>query len=231
MTTFVLAHGAWNGGWAWRRIAQRMAAAGHAFYAPTYTGLGERAHLAHRGIDLDTHIADVMGLIDCEELTGITLVGHSYGGMVATGVADRMRDRIDCLIYVDAIVPRDGQSVNDLMAAQRLPPTGAAPDRDWLVEPAPLSHDFSPEDVAWALRHRRAQPALCFSQRIALSAEPSCPRHYIYALDYGESDRFGQFRDRARTEPGWTLHEIQSTHSPNVTAPDALFRLLTDIAG
>ncbi|MEM1164180.1 MAG: alpha/beta fold hydrolase, partial [Pseudomonadota bacterium] len=111
MATFLLAHGAWNGGWAWRKLRPLMQAAGHDFWTPTYTGLGERAHLAHRGIDLDTHIADIMGVIEAEELQDIVLVGHSYGGMVATAVADRARDRVQRLIYVDAFAPRDGDSV------------------------------------------------------------------------------------------------------------------------
>lgn len=230
MATFVLAHGAWNGGWGWRRIRERMSKAGHDFWAPTYTGLGERAHLAHRDVDLDTHIADVMGVIDCEELDDIVLVGHSYGGMVATGVADQARDRVRCLIYVDAFAPRDGQSVNDLAPSLRVPDPDAGPDADWLVQPAPLSPDNTPEDAAWLMRHRMPQPAKCFSQRIRLSAEPDCPRHYIYALQCGPVDRFGAMRERARTEPGWTLHEIDSTHSPNVTAPDTLFGMLDQIA-
>lgn len=231
MTTFLLAHGAWNGGWAWHRVRALMLEAGHAFWTPTYTGLGERAHLAHREIDLDTHIADLMGVIEAEELRDIVLVGHSYGGMVATGVADRARDRVRRLIYIDAFAPRDGQSVNDLSASRRVPDPDAGPDADWLVQPAPLSPDNSDEDAAWLLRHRRAHPAKCFSQRLRLSAEPSCPRDYIYALRCGPVNRFGAFRDRARAEPGWTLHEMDCTHSPNVTAPRELFERLVQIAG
>ena len=225
MATFVLAHGAWNGAWAWRRIADRMAAKGHRFFAPTYTGLGERAHLANPDIDLDTHIADLMGVIDCEELDDIVLVGHSYGGMVATGVADRARDRVRTLIYLDAFAPRDGEAANDLTPTIRVPDG----DEDWLVEPAPLSPDNSAEDAEWLLRHRRPHPAKCFSQKLRISAEPSCPRYYIYALQCGPVDRFGPARQRALTEPGWTLHEIDTTHSPNVTAPDLLFGLLDRI--
>ncbi|MEM7190750.1 MAG: hypothetical protein AAF439_14150, partial [Pseudomonadota bacterium] len=106
----------------------------------------------------------------------------------------------------------------------------AGPDTDWLVEPAPLSPDFSEEDAAWALRHRMPHPAGCFTQAISLSAEPSCPRHYIYALQPGPVDRFGPFRERARTEPGWTLHDMDCTHSPNITMPNELFALFDRMA-
>lgn len=226
MAVFLLAHGAWNGGWGWRKIRDRMRAAGHDFHAPTYTGLGERAHLAHPDVDLDTHIADLMGVIECEELNDIVLIGHSYGGMVATGVADRARDRVRTLIYIDAFAPRDGQAVNDLTPLPRKP----SGDQDWLIQPAPQSPDNTPEDAQWLARHRKPHPAKCFSQKIRLSAEPSCPRHYLYALQYGPVDRFGAFRERARVEHGWTLHDIDTTHSPNVTAPDLLFGLLDRIA-
>ncbi|MEM6663751.1 MAG: alpha/beta fold hydrolase [Pseudomonadota bacterium] len=228
MATFLLAHGAWNGGWAWRKLRPLMQAAGHDFWTPTYTGLGERAHLAHRGIDLDTHIADIMGVIEAEELQDIVLVGHSYGGMVATAVADRARDRVQRLIYVDAFAPRDGDSVASLLPMMDIPDPEAGPD--WLVDPAPLSPDFPDADVAWSLRHRMPHPAGCFRQPVRLQAEPSCPRHYIYALHCGPVDRFGPFRDRARTEPGWTLTEMDCTHSPNITAPQQLFDLLDGFA-
>ena len=226
MATFLVAHGAWNGGWAWRRVRERLAARGHACWTPTYTGLGERAHLATPEVDLDTHIADVMGVIEAEELSDFILVGHSYGGMVATGVAARAGARVQRLIYVDAFAPRDGQSVNDLAPQARLP----EPD-GWLIAPAPLSPDNTPEDVAWIMRHRTPQPARCFSQKLRLPAEPACPRHYIYASRCGPVDRFGPFAARARTESGWTCHEIDATHSPNITAPDVLTGMLCSISG
>ena len=112
--TFLVCHGAWSAGWAWKKMHPLMQAAGHRLITPTYTGLGERAHLAHPGIDLDAHIEDMLNVIKYEDLRDIVLIGHSYGGMVATGVADRARDRITQLIYLDAFVPDDGQSHLDL---------------------------------------------------------------------------------------------------------------------
>src|ERR1700733_6110284 len=111
---FLVCHGAWSAGWAWKKLHPLMRAAGHRLVTPTYTGLGERAHLANPSIDLETHITDVLNVIQYEDLRDIVLVGHSYGGMVATGVADRARDRIAQLIYIDAFVPRNGQSLLDI---------------------------------------------------------------------------------------------------------------------
>ena len=117
MTMFVVAHGAWSAGWAWKKMRPLLRAAGHELWTPTYTGLGERAHLASSAIDLDTHIADVTGVLEMEDLRDVVLIAHSYGGMVATGVADRARERIAQLVYLDAFVPHDGQSLFDLQPA------------------------------------------------------------------------------------------------------------------
>src|ERR1051325_4166176 len=99
MALFVVAHGAWSAGWGWKKMHSRMSTRGHRLITPTCTGLGERAHLARPDIDLDTHISDIMGVLDCEDLSDVNLIGHSYGGMVATGVADRARPRVAQLIY------------------------------------------------------------------------------------------------------------------------------------
>jgi pimeloyl-ACP methyl ester carboxylesterase len=117
--TFLVCHGAWSAGWAWKKMHPLMQAAGHRLVTPTYTGLGERAHLAHPGIDLNSHIEDMLNVIKYEDLRDIVLVGHSYGGMVATGVADRARDKVRQLIYIDAFVPQDGQSLLDLNEVAR----------------------------------------------------------------------------------------------------------------
>src|SRR3977135_2927010 len=119
--TFLVCHGAWSAGWAWKKMHPLMATRGHRLVTPTYTGLGERAHLAHPSIDLETHVQDILNVISYEDLRDIVLIGHSYGGMVATGVADRARDRVAQLVYLDAFVPREGQSLFDLNEAGRDP--------------------------------------------------------------------------------------------------------------
>ena len=209
-----------------------FAAAGHAFHAPTYTGLGERAHLARPDIDLSVHIQDVLAVLNVEDLRDVTLIGHSYGGMVATGVADQARDRIARLIYLDAFVPRNGQSLFDL-----LPPGDADARRTavkaegdgWKIPPNPMPPDTSPEDRAWATPRRYPQPLQTFEQKIALSDREPPPRHYIYATRSGPGDTFRQFAERARTESGWTSWEIDASHNPHITCPERLFELLQRI--
>src|SRR5258705_2449533 len=107
--TFLVCHGAWSAGWAWKKMHPLMVAAGHRLVTPTYTGLGEREHLAHPDIDLESHIRDVLAVLRVEDLNTVILVGHSYGGMTATGIADQARERIAKLVYLDAFAPQDGQ--------------------------------------------------------------------------------------------------------------------------
>ncbi len=119
MATFLICHGAWSAGWAWKKVRPLLRAAGHEVFTPTYTGVGERAHQASPDVDLDTHIQDVLGVIEFEGLSDITLMGHSYGGMVITGVADRVLQKIKQMIYLDAFVPENGQSVASLRSGPR----------------------------------------------------------------------------------------------------------------
>ena len=232
MATFLICHGAWSAGWAWKKMRPLLRAAGHEVLTPTYTGLGERAHLASRSITLDTHIADVLGVIECEDLRDLVLVGHSYGGMVATGVVDRARDRIARLVYLDAFVPESGQCLLDLeptsVRARRLEAVAALGD-GWLVAPNPSPPDTSPEDMAWIAPRRRWQPVGCLTQPLTLRNAGSPPRTYIYCTRIRPEDTFGQFARRFRSAPGWTYYEIDASHSPNVTAPEALARILDQV--
>ena len=230
MATVVLAHGAWSSAWAWKKVRPLMAASGHQFFTPTYTGLGERAHLAHPGIDLEAHIADMLAVIKYEDLRDIVLIGHSYGGMVATAVADRAREKVKQLIYIDAFVPESGQSLLDLNEVARPRMQELAKSGDgWRVPPNPTAPDTSPEDVAWLSERRVHMPIKCFEQKLKLSAPLTLPRSYIYATRIASSDTFGQFASRAKSEPGWRYFEIDASHSPNVTAPAALMQVLQEI--
>lgn len=207
-----------------------IAAAGHEFFAPTYTGLGERAHLARPENDLETHIADVAGVFKVEDLRNVVLIGHSYGGMVATGVADRARERVAQIIYLDAFVPEDGQALIDFLppaARQRMRDSVRAGD-GWRVTPNPIPPDTSEADAAWVGKFRMPQSVKCFEQPIRLRAGLTLPRTYIQCMRYADQGPFGQFATRARNE-GWPLHELDASHSPNVTAPEALVGLLQKI--
>lgn len=234
MATFVVCHGAWSAGWAWKKVRPLLRAAGHEIFTPTYTGLGERAHHVSRSTNLDTHIADVVAVLECEDLRNVVLVGHSYGGMVATGVADRAQERIARLIYIDAFVPSDGQSLFDLLPEQERArrAEGARTEGDgWLLPPNPPPSDTPPEDIAWITPRRRWQPIATFSQPLRLRNGPAkVPRAYIYCTRLGPGDTFGQFAKRFRNDPAWQFFDIDASHSPNVTAPEALARLLDQIA-
>jgi pimeloyl-ACP methyl ester carboxylesterase len=224
MATYLICHGAWSGGWSWRKICALLRHAGHEVFTPTYTGIGERAHLAHPMVDLDTHIQDVLGVIEYEGLRDLILLGHSYGGMVVTGVADRVPEHVRHLVYLDAFVPADGQSLNDL--------TGREPSaiEGWLIAPNPPAPDTSPADLAWNLPRRRHQPARCFSQKLRLTnANPGFPRSYIHCAKKISLDVFRQFADRFRADPSWRFQEMDASHSPNVTEPEALAALLLAI--
>ena len=161
------------------------------------------------------------------------LIGHSYGGMVATGVADRARDKVKQLIYVDAFVPQDGQSLLDFLpeSEQRRMREGAQSGDGWRVPPNPTPPDTPPEDVAWLNERRVNMPIKCFETKLKLETGPlTLPRSYVYATRFRAGERFGQFAKMAKNDPAWRYFEIDASHSPNVTAPEALMALLETIA-
>ena len=157
MATFVVAHGAWSAGWAWKKMRPLMAARGHMLFTPTHTGLGERAHLAHPDIDLESHIAHIVAVLEYEDLRDVILIGHSYGGMVATGVADRAPDRLAALVYLDAFAPRNGESVFDILPPQTRDQRRTAVGHDgWQIPPGPMPPDTPESDREWAAPRRAA---------------------------------------------------------------------------
>ena len=229
--TILVAHGAWSAGWVWKKMHPLMAAAGHRLITPTQTGLGEREHLATPSVDLETHVQDLLGVIKHEELNDFVLLGHSYGGMVATGVADRVPERISQFIYLDAFVPRDGQSLLDLQgpdAARGMRERVKAGD-GWRVPPNPPPPDTGPDDLKWIQAHRMAQPIKCFETPVRLkNGDAKMPRAYIYCQRRPAADPFRAFAERAKQEH-WDYREIDASHSPHVTAPEALAALLGSI--
>ena len=168
--TILVCHGAWSGGWSWKKMFPRVEAAGYRLVVPTYTGLGEREHLANPAIDLETHIQDVLSTIKFEDLNDIILLGHSYGGMVATGVADRARDAINQMIYLDAFVPGDGQCLFDFVpqSDQQRMRAGAASGDGWRVPPNPSPPDMSQADLDWQAPRRVHMPIKCFEAKLKL---------------------------------------------------------------
>ena len=234
VATFLVAHGAWSSAWAWKKMRPLLRAAGHELWTPTYTGLGERAHLASPSVDLDTHIADILGVLDMEDLREIVLIGHSYGGMVATGVADRARERIAQVIYLDAFVPKDGQSLLDLQGAEtrnRMRELARTDGGGWRLPPNPMPPDTPEADVAWAASRRLPHPLKCFEQPLRLTNAAPPPRSYIYCRRARPDDVFRQFAERAQRESGWRYFEMDASHNPHITVPTALLAILKEIVG
>jgi pimeloyl-ACP methyl ester carboxylesterase len=234
MATFLVAHGAWSAGWAWKKMRSRLAERGHQLWTPTYTGLGERAHLANTDIRLDTHIEDVVKVLEFEDLREVLLIGHSYGGMVATGVADRVPERIARLFYLDAFVPRHGESLFDLQVPENRERMREAARRTgdaMRIPPNPMPGDTAAADLAWANPRRMMQPIATFEQPIRLTgAVEQMQRTYIYCTSPGPGDVFRQFAERARAESGWTYREVDASHNPHITVPDVLAGLLHQLA-
>ena len=235
MTTYVLVHGAWGGAHGWRLVRRRLAAAGHEVFTPSLTGIGERAHLASPTVDLGTHVWDVVNTIRYEDLSRIVLVGFSYGGMVVAGATEHVADRIAHLVFVDAFVPGDGDSVASL--TQNL---GGAlddprePGTAWLVPPRQRAYD-DPAEGAFHATRRVSQPIGCFLEEVRLSRpleERGLPLTYVKAT--GEprptaSDAFWDADDRARASAAWSRHGIDTNHMIPANRPDELVAVLLDL--
>jgi pimeloyl-ACP methyl ester carboxylesterase len=225
MANFVLVHGAWVGGWVWRPNAQGLRKAGHEVYTPTLTGLGERSHLMSPTIDLDTHITDVVNVIKTEDLSDIILVGHSYGGMVVTGVADALPDRIRSLVYLDAFVPADGQSLISLLPPL-LPPPVAASEATLAPLPA-VFFGASLEVAAFVDARTTPQPTACFTQALKLTGgiDRIKMKIYIYA-NVPAPTTFTQFYEKLENRADWTVCTLPCTHLVQIDMPNELNALL-----
>jgi len=233
MATFVLVHGAWHGGWCFARTAKILRGQGHEVFAPSLTGAGERAHLADREVNLSLHVLDICNVLKWENLSDVVLCGHSYGGMVITGVADAMPERIGSLVYLDAFVPADGKAVWDYFLPERreaviqgaLASGGRTP-------PAPAERfNVNPADRAWVDAQCVPMAIACFLERIRLSGahEMVRKRTYICARGWGPSP-FPAFYERLKKDKAWTVHEIQTGHDVMLDDPEGLARILVAAA-
>jgi pimeloyl-ACP methyl ester carboxylesterase len=229
MATFVLVHGAWTGGLIWRPIARALRNSSHEVYTPTLTGIGERRHLLNREIDLGTHIQDVLGVIDYEALSDVVLVGHSYGGMVVTGVADAIPDKVVSLVYLDAFVPENGQSLFSMVPPGNRAPPLTAPGEDWLTAPLPAEAFgiVSQEVRDFIAQKGMPQPTACFSQPVKLTGgiERVRRKTYIYCND-PEPTVFTPLYEKLRSRPGWIVRTLRCTHFPQMDLPEELTALL-----
>jgi pimeloyl-ACP methyl ester carboxylesterase len=237
MATFVLVHGGGHGGWCYQKVKRLLEAGGHEVHVPTLTGLAERSHLLSPDIDLDTHIEDVVRTLHYWDLRDVVLVGHSYGGMVITGIADRATDRIGKIVYLDAANPRNGQSLVDvsgeIMLATR--PHGKVVDGVELVLlPFPGAGAFygvtDPDDIAWMDERLTGHPWKCFEQPLRLTNEDALwtlPRYHIVCTSTIAS-RGAEFIEQARA--AGRLWDIDTGHDLMVTEPDRVARTLETIA-
>lgn len=238
MTTFVLVHGAWHGGWAWHRVTDLLTAQGHRAYTPSLTGLGDREHLFSRQVSLQTHIDDIVTLVEAEELEDFVLVGHSYAGVVITGVADILQQRVAHYIYLDGGVPVEmGPGISFSWADSNKPEDrekrlSAIRDQgNGMALPAPPPSAFAvtdAADAAWLQRRLRPMPAQTYTGRYTCthSGSAGLKRTYI-ASNQPPYQAYVPIYERVKRDPSWTFKTIESGHDSMVTAPSALVALLT----
>ncbi|MCF2526521.1 alpha/beta fold hydrolase [Yinghuangia soli] len=218
MATFVLIPGAWHGAWTFEPLARSLRAEGHEAYPVTLTGIGARKHLLHAGINLDTHIADVVNLLEDEDISDAILVGHSYGGMVITGAADRLPDRVAGLVYVDATVPENGDSVWSLVTDN---------EREWYLNgvgedgytSAPLDF-FDPRATPHPL------PSLMQAIRLTGTLDRFGQKDYVYATGWPTESPFKVTYERLAADPAWRARAVDSGHNVMRDAPDELLKVL-----
>ena len=244
MATFVLVHGAWHGGWCWEKVAPLLCASGTSVFTPTLSGLGEREHLAAvldpPLLNLDLHISDISHLLAYESLDDVILVGHAYAGMVITGVAEVFPKRLSHLVYVNGVVPSDGESMADQLVPVRGPEFAAwvkgCIDRGEGFLPAPASPEEvgrrwgipDPADRQWVFSKVTPQPAAAMAGRIHLRnpAALGIPRSFIV----GEEAGFQPVAERVRAA-GWDTYHLDSGHDPMISHPKELADILLEIAG
>lgn len=222
MTDYVLVHGAWGGGWAYDRLAADLTAAGHRVAVAHLTGLGRRYEEFHPGVTLTTHVNDVAAAVEAAGFDRFVLVGHSYGGMVVTGVATRLGARIDALVYLDAFLPQDGQSLWDL--------TGPWEHAHYID-----SQKFTPGAVAPLPGLERPglspHPLLTLLEAVRFTGEEAKVgrRVYVFANAWSPSP-FGQFRDRVEDDPAWEFHEAEASHDVMGDQPEQVLQILLQLA-
>jgi pimeloyl-ACP methyl ester carboxylesterase len=232
--TFVLVHGAWHGGWCYARVAAILRAGGHRVFTPTMTGLGERAHLAQAGISLSTHVTDIANVLRYEDLHDVVLCGHSYGGMVISGVVEAEPERIAALVFLDAFVPEDGQSLHDMVPeAQQARQVDGAAAAGGFIPPIPAANfGVNEADRAWVDAQCVPQPLATMRERLVLTGARERVAHktYLRAGTY-RSIPFDAARERLSADPAWVVDAIPSGHDVMVDAPEELAAALLAAAG
>lgn len=232
---FVLVHGAWHGGWCWRDVAAVLRNAGHQVFTPTMTGLGERAHLLNAQVGLSTFIDDIAAVILSEELDNVVLVGHSFGGHVINGVADRMPQLLRQLIYLDGLVVQHGQSALSIMPPAVQAERTRTMDAEGLRMTIPSPDQFGlsdPAQLAWVMRQLTPHPLKGYTEPLQLQHPlgNGLPKTYIAVTDPWYPP-LAELRQWVRSQPDWDWRELAACHNAMVSAPLALASLLMELAG
>jgi pimeloyl-ACP methyl ester carboxylesterase len=233
VATFVLVHGAWSGGWCYFKVAERLRALGHLVFTPTLTGQGERSHLTGTAINLTLHIIDVLNVFHYERLDGVVLAGHSYGGMVITGVGDRIPDRIRALVYLDAFLPQDGQSLFDINVPKNTQMfiDNAGKIGGLAVPPPPAAFfNVNPADARRVDELATPFPIGCFTEKIKLSGkQDSIKKHvYVHSTVLPRESPFKPFYERVKNDPAWSAHTLPCGHDAMLDMADDVTKILLD---
>ena len=235
MATYVIVHGAWGGAWAWNRfVVPMLRGAGQTVFPVTLTGLGERSHLSTPEVSLDTHIQDVVNVLFYEDLHDVILVGHSYGGNVITGVADRMPERLQQLVYLDAATPQGGQSSADSFPGRReqLEEQARQSGDGWKIAPGAAPPDQAPEITAWGAPRRSPMPIKTLTTALKLTrGETTLPRSFVYC-SVGKEPGSPQVTrvERLKTDPRWRYFELDTGHNLHYSAPRETVEILLEVA-
>jgi len=224
MAIYVLVHGAWSGGWRWRQTANALRAKGHEVFVPTLTGLGERSHLLNADIDLTTHVKDVTNVFVYENLRDVILVGASYGGMVVTGASSVMAERIRCVVYVDAFLPENGESLADLAGLQGY--IDGQRETPGLVQPLTLpglgvDRPGTPP--------RGAHPLLTLIEPVKLTGAEKTIRNHTYILaTKTQPAPFQRYYDKVKNDPAWKTVAMNCGHLVMAEDPEGLLSVLLE---
>ena len=208
----------------WSRLSHLLRSQGHEVFTPSLTGIGERAHHASDAVDLSTHVSDVLGTIEYERLSDFVLVGHSYGGMVVTAVADRVPERIRSLVYLDAFVPKHGESLIDLARPEMREKILAL--KDWRVPPPPPQGMIDKDEIAWIEGRRNPQPVGTMKEKVSLKGSYKGKRVYIFCSGYSPTT-FAPFGAATKADKAWQYHELPTHHYPQISMPRELAAILT----